>query len=179
MKAIFLPGNSLRNKEWVEELEKNLRILFDETKIQYYSHWETGEKHANIEHETSILLDKVGDEDDWVVIAKSIGTNIALEAIKKGMKPQKIIFLGFPLKFFDDNDLRKEVISMINSVKSQIMFLQNSNDSFGSSDELEKFLNETKMKDYQLIEFANNETHDYQNYKKIKELVLDFIRDIK
>jgi len=175
MKAIFLPGNSIRNKEWVEELEKNLRGIFDKTEIQYYKHWKSEKEKVDVEHEVSVLMNNLSDSKECIIIAKSVGTYIAMDAVKKGIKPRKVIFLGFPYRWFIENNLEKEA-EKINLIKVPILFLQNSEDPFCSYEKLLNFLKGSKLKNYKTYKFEDNNTHDYREYKKINNAIQEFLK---
>ena len=100
MKLILLPGNSSHNKIWIEEVEKKLKDLFYETKIQYYSHWKDN-KNIDCDLEVSKLTKIVNNLGEHIIFAKSIGTYLVLRAISKNkIKPKKILFIGFPYKIF-------------------------------------------------------------------------------
>ena len=169
MKAIFLSGNSIRNRSWIEELEGALHELFEETKIQYYKHWETGKEILDDKHEAKELVKNVKGWENYVVVAKSAGTYVTIKAInEKKINPVKCIFMGFPYKWLKEKGFVKEA-EEIKNLKIPVLILQNSKDPFSSYDEL-KTLFQSKN-NFELIKFENNSTHDYKDYKKLRTVI--------
>jgi hypothetical protein len=39
MNILLLPGASVRNKEWIEELSKAYEPFYDEVRVLHYLHW--------------------------------------------------------------------------------------------------------------------------------------------
>src|SRR3989344_8632137 len=79
--TFLLPGFSLKNKEWAEEVREKLKpeipvIVF------YWPHWETGEKEEDwIEKEADKILEQAKATGGMVnILAKSIGTIVAMRA---------------------------------------------------------------------------------------------------
>lgn len=176
MKLILLPGNSSHNKEWIEKVERVLNSLFDETTVHYYKHWREGGE-INFDHEINVLKDEVKDSGDYAIFAKSVGTYITLWAIKENIiHPKKCIFLGFPYKLFKTEKEKRELDALLKSIDIPVMFIQNSEDPYGSFDEIEDVLKRSAFKDYKTVRLERK-SHDYPQYEKIKELVGDFINN--
>ncbi len=56
MNLLLLPGNSPKNKEWIDGLAEAFKDSFDEVKAVHYGHWMTGEKIGNLEIEIDYSL---------------------------------------------------------------------------------------------------------------------------
>lgn len=98
MNALLLPGNSPRHAVWIEELNAALSPHFGATKTQHYRHWSTGQELADITYEITVAQQQANDLDPYVIIAKSIGTVIAVKGTAgKALYPEKLILLGVPL----------------------------------------------------------------------------------
>jgi hypothetical protein len=176
MDLILLPGNSPHNKAWIEEVERHLRDLFTKTDIQYYKHWKTGESIADTDYEISVLSEKARPLKDFVILAKSIGTFITLESIKiNKIKPKKCILIGFPYKLFVEKKSLSKIEESFRALKIPVLFIQNSLDPYGSYKELVDFLKKSILKNYKTIEFSDKDTHDYEDYNKLKSLVKEFL----
>jgi len=95
MELLLLPGNSLRNREWIRTVERSLEDLFSSTHVLEYQHWGTGEKLIDFEVELKELEKLVEGIEDYAVFAKSAGVLLALNAVYEGkITPKKCIFVG-------------------------------------------------------------------------------------
>jgi len=144
MKTIILPGYSLKNKEWAEEIKKSLDFT-SPTFIHYWKHWETGKSEADwIEKEAQLVLKSIQEEVN--IIAKSIGTAVAMVILK--LKPNgvnRIILCGVPIKDFLKGDKKYyEPLKIISSEK--FICFQNKEDNHGSYQKVEKFLHSLNQK---------------------------------
>lgn len=98
-KLVVLSGNSPRNQEWGESAAKYFGDWFDEVYLQYYDHWQKGTKDMDVEVELAKLKTAVAEQAEYYVLAKSIGSVLALIAVDRGfLKPEKCAFFGMPLE---------------------------------------------------------------------------------
>ena len=92
MKIIYLAGNSLNNKTWIEKIKSKFDS-FSTGKILYYSHWTNNNKFIDFNTESKKLVDLIKNHSSYVVFAKSVGTTLALRNIyEKTFNPQKRLF---------------------------------------------------------------------------------------
>lgn len=100
-KLLVLSGNNKKNIVWGEECSKFFENDFDKVFYLHYDHWKNGEESINIEVELQKikkLVDETGEKGDWCIFAKSIGSVLALMAVKqKIFLPEKCVFFGMPL----------------------------------------------------------------------------------
>lgn len=172
MKIIYLPGNSVDNKIWIEKVKINFEI-FSEGKILNYDHWQNGKKWIEINRENEKLKELVKSESNYNVFAKSIGTILALKGIGENyFKPQKAIFCGFPYSAGMRAGI--EINMCLKSLTIPVIFIQNEFDPVGSYEELEIILKNNPPRNYQLIKIANNSTHDYENYEELTKIASSF-----
>jgi len=61
MYIIYLAGNSLNNRTWIEKVKSNFDS-FSTGDILYYNHWQTGDKWINLQKESKKLIEMVKDE---------------------------------------------------------------------------------------------------------------------
>jgi len=138
MRTIILPGFSVTNKEWAEEIKNNLDLTFP-TSVYYWKHWESGKTEAQwVENEANRIISDTQKEVN--VIAKSIGTAVAMVILK--LKPElinKIILCGVPIYDLREEDSKYYDV-LVNFPTDKILCIQNIDDTHGSYEEVEKFL---------------------------------------
>lgn len=175
MNAIYLSGESIHNKDWIYDTQDKLAPLFDKTIVQNYDHWDAGTPEINLNSELEKLALNAQNIDDYIIIAKSIGTVLATEAIAKNLiNPQKCIFLGVPI-----NIIQKQGYPFAENLKfvnCPVLFIQNSDDPVGKYRQLTEFINNLYMPrlQYKIVELPGD-THNYIDYPKLLELTKQFI----
>lgn len=168
MYIIYLAGNSLNNKTWIEKV-KSIFDTFSEGEILYYDHWLSSEKWINIQKESEKLAELVKDKKDYFVFAKSIGSILGLKNIYEGtLNPKKMVICGLPYRAGKEEF--KEINECLKTLKVPTMFIQNESDPVYSFEELEKTLKENNPVDYHLIKNLGNNTHDYEDFEQLVEL---------
>jgi len=178
MHAIILPGNSKRyNKQGLIDTTKHLEDLFETTTAHYYKHWEGDSEDEtspiDMEHEVNTLAEEVANKDEFVIVAKSVGTVVTLKTIsERGIKPKKCVFLGFPGVEYAKSQGNFD--KWIKDYNVPTLFIQQTNDPFYKFAELEIALDTLQLKDFNLIETAGD-NHAYDNYEEIEDMVKDFI----
>ncbi len=167
MNALLLPGNSSRHREWSENLKQAIATHFQHTVIQYYRHWQTGGDKADIENEITIAQAVAGELDSYIIIAKSIGTVIAVKGTAEGiLKPTKLILLGIPI----NGDISKDLFSVwLHQLDVEVVIVQNSNDPLGSFSDVRAAFRGRGEK----ITFVElpGDTHDYLDFIAIAKLI--------
>lgn len=128
MKTIILPGYSISNKEWAEEVASHI----PNSAVHYWAHWQDGSFSPKKEVEK--ILAEIGS-DKINVLAKSVGTGITNDLIAKiPDQINKIVLCGVPqinkerYKNFADLDAKK------------IICFQNTNDPWAKYEEVRDFL---------------------------------------
>ena len=100
MNLILLAGNSIDNREWIEEVESVLKPLFYSTQIQYYDHWQSGEELIDLDKEIKKLTETTKSKKQYIIFAKSAGGLITLKAIyQRKISPSRCIFVGIPINW--------------------------------------------------------------------------------
>lgn len=170
MEIIILPGNSIHNKEWAEELARNLSSVGN-CRVQNYRHWQTGEKDIDFEYEIKILAESVRGKKDYILVGKSAGAITILEALsRKIVNPKKCVLMGLPFDFASKHG--KDLIRAISSSNIRREFIQNKDDPYGSAETVRKLLTFSKIHNYSFTETIGN-THDYLDYTLIAKLARD------
>lgn len=172
MNLILVPGNHKFNKQWIESVKDCFNDIFDVIKIQYYKHWETGQNMIDLEHELQVLVNTTKQLDNYIIFAKSAGIIFALKGIyEKNIRPDKCIFLGTPIQWAKHYNFNIDLWLENYSVPS--LFIQKTNDPAMLFKNLERYLEQRKVKNHEIIEIPGN-THDYEDLEKIKILVKRF-----
>lgn len=171
MKIILLAGQSILNKEWIEEVEGEFNKEFPNTSVIYYDHWDSGSKDVNIEIETSKLLNMVDECDgEYMVFAKSIGTVVFYNSLKNLTKmPKGVLMVGIPYDSalgmgFDMEKLRDMVDFSINIYQKEL-------DPFGKLEDIRRLEGgKVKVNEYVCTD-EGNDNHHYANTKYLLELI--------
>ncbi len=143
LKTIILPGYSLHNKEWAEDVAKDLRLeTKDEIIVHQWKHWSEG--NFSLKYEIGDILEQLGKEKINIV-AKSVGTLVAMKLLTK-MESQiiKVVLCGIP----STSDVRKSIFqkSLKGFPSENIICFQNTNDPFATYEEVKKFIKEIDPK---------------------------------
>lgn len=175
MHIIYLAGNSLNNKTWIEKV-KSYFDSFSTGDILYYDHWQTGEKWINLDKESEKLKDFVKEKEGYFVFAKSIGSVLALKNIfEENLNPKKMIICGHPYRVAKQENI--PIDNYLKSLSIPTMFIQNEFDPAYSFADLETVLKDYSPTDYHLIKNPNNNTHDYEDYKNLVEVAKEFFKE--
>ena len=170
MKLVLLGGNSVKNKEWLENVRDKLKDLFEECAVQYYNHWKSG---GDVDWKEEVERLGENSNKNCVIFAKSAGIGVSLKAIYEGkVKPIKCIFVGTPLDWAEKHG--NELSPYFINYKTSTLFIQQTNDPYASSAELKKFLEKNKLKNYELKEIKGKD-HNYNNLDEIRKLVEIFL----
>ena len=174
MNLILLAGESLSNRDWIEQVEAKLRPYFEATNIQYYKHWKQKDAHINIDRELGVLAKSIERFDNYIVFAKSAGTVVTLKGVYEGLiTPKKSVFLGMPLKWMRSNSF--PLGSWIFRYRIPTMFIQKERDPQASYQELSELIKGCALSDYQAFKLPG-EDHNYEDLEQIETLVREFIK---
>jgi len=172
MNIIYLAGNSLNNKTWIEKIKSEFDA-FSSGEILYYDHWQNGKNWINLEKESAKLTALAKNKTDYCVFAKSIGSVLVLKNIfEKTLKPIRMVICGHPYRAALKENL--PINDCLKTLTVPTIFVQNEFDPVYSFVELEKTLKENTPADYQLIKNSGNNTHDYEDYESLVKLVRGF-----
>lgn len=160
-------GNSLRNRDWIYEVQKQFARIADDIYIQNYQHWASGEQWIDLPHELAVL-GRHKFASDYGIFAKSIGPVLAVKALEqKILAPKFLLFCGLPLGFITKD--YPEFASVLAASNLPLVIIHNTNDKVGSAESVREYLNEPLAEtDYTFIEIPGT-THDYENYDLLRE----------
>lgn len=178
MNLILLPGNSSKNREWIDSVESVFSPKFDQVYTQYYDHWFGAEENnedalIDINIETDKVAVHAEKLNPYVIFAKSAGTLIALKGIFDGvLQPDVCVFVGFPLKWSVSQQFEIDQWLMHYSIPT--LFIQNDQDPAVSGDELGAYLYTQDVQRFHL-ETLDGDTHEYQDVDKLLSLTEQFV----
>lgn len=138
----ILPGFSKKNEEWASVTRNGLQEhgSFQAT-IVSWPHWETGlVKEGWIEKGANKIVERVG-KDTINIVAKSVGTMIAMEVVKQSVNVDKIILCGIPIEDFQE-DSRQRYNALKNFEANHVLVIQNDHDPHGKLDQVRSLIHE-------------------------------------
>jgi hypothetical protein len=158
MNALFLSGESLPNKQWIEQVMSKLQPLFGKTKLHSYRHWEQGVK----------------DLGDYIIFAKSAGAVLSMQGIARGaLDPQYCVFVGVPLPFAKRSE--DAVATWAHNYHKGSLFIQNDHDPLTSAEELGGYLQTLDLENYELCTLPGD-SHSYPDLTKLLQLTQDHLK---
>lgn len=168
MKVLILGGNSKRHHKWIRQLGAYAVSVGHEVILHDYRHWTTGDELADVEYELAQLGVLMEGEEDYAIIAKSIGTVITVLGTARGiLAPAKCALLGVPYggaagatDGFDD------CLRLLPSTT----IVQNEHDPYGGADVVAGHIEAVQNPSISLI-ITPGDTHDYQDFSFIEGLL--------
>lgn len=170
MKYILLPGFSKKNQEWAGEFIAAMRPYGYEFSVFKYTHWQTGDESDFIVETEVERLDEFIGEEDYVLVAKSIGTFVSAHYfITHGDLPRQLVWLGVCLNAL--KDAQKLVFSELFNRYPELspIVIQNHQDPLGSHHEVTSFF--TGMIDPASILMEERSDHYYPCYENIAQVL--------
>lgn len=170
MNALILGGESPRHHAWVRVVAEALEPHYDKVAFLDYHHWQADGAEIDLEYELNAAAKLAGTLGDYIVVAKSIGTVIAILANARGrIAPHSCVFLGFPLRVVAG--VRPEVAAGLKSLPRTV-FVQNEQDPLGSAAAIQAYVEANPPARYKLQELPGD-THDYTDFKLIAQLAVN------
>lgn len=173
MDLIILGGNSVDNVKWIEKIEILLKPYFRSTQIQYYEHWKSDLELINLDKEIEKLIENTKSKEQYIVLAKSVGTLVTSKAIfEQKISPIRCFFMGIPINWAYKYNF--DIDNWFKNFKPSLTIIQHTNDPITPAQELRNFLKDENAIDYNFIELPGND-HYYQELNKIADLVKNSI----
>jgi len=162
IELFLLGGNGIKNLDWIKEVSKSFTKNFPDNSIIYYNHWTHIEKLSlDIDYEAKNFAEKVANQNNFQVFAKSAGIMTTLKAIRDyELKPKNCVFVGFPITFL--NEFMPEIKSYLENINFSVTFFQNSKDPYSGYTEVKVMLDQINNPNIKIIEEIGD-THDYNN----------------
>jgi len=168
MNVLVLGGMSPRHKEWVRQVASVLKPHFNEVRLLDYRHWDQEGAEMNLEYEITQTTMLAQDLGDYVVVAKSIGTVVAILANSRDLiSPARCVFMGFPLKVVLATI--PEVADALPKLPVDTTFLHNDHDPLGAAEDISAYISE-HMPQAPVFMTMPGGTHDYIDFDLITRL---------
>ena len=135
MNTIIFPGFSQKNKIWADEMAIGLTAT-----VINWTHWQTGNAGTDwIDEEIQRAIVLIGNSQ-INILAKSIGTAVAMGVIKHNPNlVNNVILCGIPTNDFNPGD--EAYYEPLKSFPvDKVLCIQNENDNHGSFDKAQIFL---------------------------------------
>jgi predicted alpha/beta hydrolase family esterase len=169
-KLLILPGNSLQNKAWGEQCHVHFQSQFDEVSLQYYDHWQSDDSWIDIEAELKKLSNL--EQGEWYVVAKSVGTILALLAIERQLiQPVKCIFFGMPLDMAEQDIFKGDMSPLVNC-SVPILAFHNDQDPIA---DFSFTKNKLTANDHVQFVQLHDDTHDYMSFSHYQSKIEAFL----
>ncbi len=159
MKLIALPGQNQATEPWLAEIVGLVTTSGDSVDQLHYRHWDkSGE--PDVAHEASRIADSQCD----LVIAKSLGTLIALTAFKQcGFRPGRAVFIGIPFNHYSADYLQ---LLQEFAAATPALFIQQTADVTGRFDALN-----AKYADVAEVAEVPGSDHFYDDVEQLQKLI--------
>lgn len=158
MNILYLPGNSVLNKEEAYNIKAELSKLGHNVVVHEWRHWVDQSMHWGLNEEIS-RIKNLKLEDIDIVIGKSIGSFVASKLVSDILVfPKKVVLLGLPLN--------SELISIdvyeacLARMEDNVTLIQNDQDPFGPMDKVTQ-LSKNNPKAKLVVKIANNHIYNY------------------
>lgn len=159
----ILPGFSKRNHEWALDVQSGFeeQSSIDST-IVCWPHWETGNVEEGwIEKEALKITEKVG-ENTVNILAKSVGTMVAMEVLKQSVKVNKLILCGIPIEDFqEDSKERYRALCCVDI--NNVVIIQNDKDPHGNVSQVKSLISEFNPNVEIKTKIGNHHEYPYIN----------------
>jgi len=173
MKIVLLSGNSPKNEQWIETVEESFREAFD-TYIHRYTHWRTGEKIIDLDHELSTLREVVKDWGRYVIFAKSAGTLVAIKGVHEGvLAPDSCTFVGIPVNWAKEKGVN--VKAWLSSYEVRTLCIQQEQDPYASFADVKADSAINGLSNVR-FEMVRGNDHQYQDVDALVRIAADFFR---
>lgn len=162
MKILGLPGINPVTEQWMQKLLGAIEPDQADIVIQRYQCWGMPGTSLDIETEAGIAA-KTGPD---IVIAKSIGTRVALYSFMRNLNPAKAcIFLGIPIRGCSNDEI-SALHKLCKSVPT--LLIQQTNDPVGGYSVLASLLPTSPA--CKTIEVPGND-HRYGNIDQLRQII--------
>ena len=154
MKTIILPGYSPKNKQWAEDIKKDMNL--GDVVVHEWKHWKKGSFSVNFE--IGQIMAKIG-EGKVNIIAKSVGTRVATQLLERSSeKIGKLILCGIPTKGDNEKTFIYYKNGLSNISPENVRVFQNEKDYFASYEVIVKFIGKINKK-IKIIKMPRSDHH--------------------
>jgi predicted alpha/beta-hydrolase family hydrolase len=165
MKILGLPGRDEATVAWLESILGGLDVPQCDYTVQRYACWQ-GDADFNLDLE----VDVAGGLDIDLVVAKSMGTRVAIHAAQRDLLlAEQYVLIGIPLKAYQPDEL--ELLNVL-CARRPVLLIQQTDDFLGGCQELRR-----AIVDDDKVSFAEvpGDDHVYSDVAKLRGLIQTFI----
>lgn len=169
---IILGGNSLKNKHWVQNMSKNLKLDYPSVEF-YYSHWKENLQDINFEKELKRLAKSIKENNitNYSIVAKSAGFVLSLKGVTNNtLSPRTIVGYGLPVEYSNYRKIDLNYLIKASSEKANIICIQADEDPQGDLGLVKKIILDTIP-----IWNIKDNSHNYDNFKQMTNIAKAFI----
>jgi len=154
MITFILPGYSPRNKDWADEVAKNLK-LEGQIRPTYWDHWEDDTQSFKPKEKKDLIV-RHSKGDSINIVAKSVGTLVAALIVKEVPdQVKKVILCGIPTVSAERLKIFQEAFA--NFPSQEVVVFQNQKDPFATDAEVKFFMKKVNPK----IKVVSKERSDH------------------
>lgn len=166
MKTLVLPGFSFKNLDWAEDVRDKVD---GDVEVFYWPHWETKQIQSNWKDMVVDEIVKRFEGQKINVIAKSVGTIVAMLLLKRNPNLfEKLILCGIPMSDFQESD--KELFENLADFQTEnLLIIQNDKDPLAAFTRVEEMIHAIKPEIKIISKPAS--THDYPYFDEFKEFL--------
>ncbi len=168
MITLILPGYSASNKEWADEVAKNLKVE-GEIRPVYWDHWEDENQPFNVAEKVSSLTGLIVKQK-VNIIAKSAGIAVAVGLIKAiPDQIQKVIICGLPYKGGTSERIEEYKKAFAGFPAEKMIFFQNEKDPLGPFTRVSSLLAQVNPQ-IEVVSLPRSD-HYYPYYKEFQKFI--------
>ena len=151
----------------MQQLADALRPHVGRVAYTTYRHWHAG-GDIDVPFEIHQAAKAAKDLDGYIIVAKSIGSVIAILGIhERLLRPTACLFLGFPLRVVEAN--YSQLASLLADMPPTV-FIQNDQDPLGSAAAVQAYVASTSAAHSSVVT-TPGDTHDYTDFESVTRLV--------
>ncbi len=167
MNLILIPGNSPSHKEWIDTVRLELAPLFEETRVLYYSHWETGEPILNFDTELAKVTTLAENFGEYMIFAKSAGTLLTTRGARENkLHPVACLFTGVPVTWAYQNAFPVE--EWLQDFSIPTTYIHQTFDRTCSIVELKEAIKKCNISNETMVEVEGND-HQYNDFDLLRK----------
>ena len=171
MKILLVPGQASSNKIWLNTFRTQLDLKFLEIQTIEYDHWSQEKREIDIASEVEKICEFAKLNQEYVIIAKSIGITLSLLSSQKGiLSPKAAVFLGSPIR----KPKVDYFVGLFSSIKFPVLFIQQDSDPIVSSNQLYQYIKSSNRTGYTLKSIIGND-HGYDDFSQITPIVNNWL----
>jgi len=157
MLTIILPGYSPKNKDWAEEIKKEMEL--EDVVVHEWRHWgEDKSSSLSLRYELKKVQENLG-KGRVNIIAKSVGTRVAMHLLSEIPKQiNKLILCGIPTKGENEKTFNLYKSGLERISPDRLIIFQNEKDYFAKYVDIVKFIGKINSK-IKIVKMPRSDHH--------------------